>query len=178
MAKIDKFKLPFEKNTPFLAISTKQAHSGIYKNAVDFLIGYNVPILAAKNGKIIQVKDDSKEGGLEEKFKGNKHQNWITIKHPDGTFSQYVHLAYKSAQVEKGQEVKEGQKISKGIDLIGYTNAPHLHFIVLTKKEKKINSIEIPWKKPLTIYRTKKEIIEELKKPKYKNLIKEINKKK
>lgn len=86
------YRLPFAEDSLVIAISDPKAHYSDWANAVDFLMGYNVEILAARGGKVIDVKDDSNEGGLEEKFQDTKFQNYIIIEHENGEYSQYVHL--------------------------------------------------------------------------------------
>ena len=165
------YYLPFKK-TIFLAISAPTAHYGDWKYAIDFSINFNVPILAALDGEVIDVKDNSKEGGDDKKFANIKYQNYITIKHDHNEFSQYVHLAHKSSLVKVGDKVKKGESIAKGINIIGYTTAPHLHFMVFIIKNNKsgFESLEIRFDKKFEIIRDGKAHIKELSKPKYKRL--------
>jgi len=140
----NKYRLPFRDKATTVAISDPRAHpsSERLENSVDFLLEREEPILAVAGGIVWSVKDDSTQGGPEEKFADIKYQNFITIKHKNGEYSQYVHLAKDSSLVEKGDKVKEGQPIAKGIGLVGYTTALHLHFMVFDEDE---NSLEINW---------------------------------
>jgi murein DD-endopeptidase MepM/ murein hydrolase activator NlpD len=127
---------------------------------------------------VTDVKDDSSEGGDDTKFSKAECQNYITIKHSNGEHSQYVHLAQNSSLVKKGDKVKKGQVIAKGVGMIGYTTFPHLHFEVFDENEK---SLEINFEgNSFEIYTNKSfhdEVLEDGKvKPKYKQLIAECEK--
>ena len=166
------YTLPLKNNTVFLAISSPQAHYSHWKHAVDFAIDFNVPILASLEGEIVDVKDDSKEGGNDKKYADIKYQNYITIKHANNEFSQYVHLAHKSSLVKIGDKVEKDNPISKGIGMIGYTTTPHLHLMVFVNKDNKVGfeSLEIQFEKKIKIIRTSEEHNRELIKPKYRRL--------
>ncbi len=173
MESYHEYRHPFADNTLTIALSDPSVHHKYWSNAVDFLLCYGVEILAARGGKVVEVKDDSTEGGLEERFKDNKYLNFITIEHKNGEHSQYCHLAHGSALVKKSDVVKEGQPIASGIGMTGYTSAPHLHFMVFRNipNEKGFESLEIRWKTPLNVYKSGQEAAEELQKPEYKPLL-------
>jgi murein DD-endopeptidase MepM/ murein hydrolase activator NlpD len=76
----------------------------------------------------------TKQGGEELINSANR----IIILHKDGTMASYVHLDYKGSLVQEGQRVVEGEKIGVS-GLTGFTNGPHLHFVV-----RKENDIAIP----------------------------------
>jgi murein DD-endopeptidase MepM/ murein hydrolase activator NlpD len=158
------YGLPLKKTAIFLAISDPRAHYSRWKHAIDFSIGFNEPILASLKGEVIDVKDDSKEGGNDEKFADVKYQNYVTIRHANNELSQYVHLAHKSVLVKVGDRVKKGDQISKGIGMVGYTTAPHLHMMVCIEKENKVGfeSLEIQFDKKIKIIRTPEEHGKEL----------------
>ncbi|MCH7568791.1 MAG: M23 family metallopeptidase [Nanoarchaeota archaeon] len=167
------YSLPFEKNTIFIAGSDPTVHYSHWKHAVDFLIDFNVPIVAPMDGVIWNVKDDSNEGGDDDKYIDWKYQNLITIKHQNDEYSQYVHLAHKSSLVKIGDKIKRGDLIAKGIGMVGCTTAPHLHMMVFFVKDKvkdDYKSLEIKFDKKIKIIRKTDEYNKELSKPKYKTL--------
>ena len=166
------YALPLKKYAIFLAISDPRAHHSHWKHAVDFSIDFNVPILASLEGEIVDVKDDSSEGGNDEKYADIKYQNFITIKHANNEFSQYGHIAYKSSLVKIGDNVKKGGLIATGIGIIGYTTVPHLHMMVsvIDDNEVGFKSLEIQFEEKVKIIRTPEEHNGELSKPKYKRL--------
>jgi len=167
------YSLPLDKKSVFLAISDPRAHYSYWKHAVDFSIDFEVPIIAALDGEIWNVKDDSNEGGDDERYSDPRYQNFITIKHANNEYSQYGHLAHKSSLVKIGDSVKKGDKIAKGIGLVGFTTAPHLHMMVFVDKKNKVGweSLEINFDRKIKIIRTPGEHGKELAKPKYKKLM-------
>lgn len=155
----NKYNLPVKTDKQAIAISDERVHSGPLKYALDFPIEKKVPILAAKGGKVVKVKDDSNQGGDNEKYGVEEYQNTIILKHNNEEYTEYSHLDYKSALVKKSEVVRRGQIISKGVGIIGYTTELHLHFMVFKKTDKYecgYESIKINWKNNLRIKREKK----------------------
>jgi murein DD-endopeptidase MepM/ murein hydrolase activator NlpD len=138
---------PFEKNVKTIAMSDPRAHFKHFKHSIDFLMEEGTPILAARDGVVVDVKDDSSEGGIDPKYDDMKYLNYLTIEHENGEFSQYCHLKHKGALVKADEKVKEEQKIALSGNT-GFTSAPHLHFMVFKINKTKIGweSLEIRWK--------------------------------
>lgn len=107
--------------------TSSPAHILSLRNAIDFVAPQNTPVLAAADGIVIFVKDDSNTGGPYPFYWDLT--NFITIAHSNGEYSRYDHLQYHSAKVIAGQKVKSGQEIAR-IGITGYTYIPHLHFQV------------------------------------------------
>lgn len=167
------YSLPFKKDTLFLAISDSHAHFAHGKHAIDFAIDFNVPILAAFDGEVIDVKDDSNEGGPEEKYARDiKYLNYLTLKHPNGEYSQYGHIAHKSSLVKVGDKVKKGHPIAKGVGMIGSTTTPHVHLLVCIDSNNKagFESLEIQFDRKIKIIRNGEDHFKALAKPKFKRL--------
>ena len=86
---------------------------------IDIRASKNAPILAAKDGVVKDVFGA---------------YNTVILEHPDGTQSKYLHNT--SVNVEKGQEVKQGDQIATAGN-IGKSGRPvpewsdHLHFEIL-----------------------------------------------
>ena len=133
------YRLPVKKQDKQLIISDPKAHSDFLKYSLDFLLPENTEILASQDGKVVDGKVDSKEGGFKKKYIGNKYLNFITIEHPHKEYSQYAHLKHKGSKVKVGQKVKVGDVIGYSGNT-GYSSTPHLHFHVY-----KDNDSEIGW---------------------------------
>jgi murein DD-endopeptidase MepM/ murein hydrolase activator NlpD len=103
------------------------AHTGKLKHAVDYMCKENTELLAAQDGEVVWVKEDSNIGGPDKKYwnEGNR----VVIKHENGEYSAYEHLKYKGSKVKVGDKVKKGQLIGYSGNT-GYTFGPHLHFEV------------------------------------------------
>jgi murein DD-endopeptidase MepM/ murein hydrolase activator NlpD len=119
--------VPLEKISCFGSKNISPAHSQRLCNAVDFYAPEGTSVLAAAEGKIVEVKEDSDESGIRIEFwdKGN----YIDIKHKNDEFTWYEHLKYRGALVKKGDTVKKGQVIGYSGNT-GFTENPHLHFQV------------------------------------------------
>ena len=173
------YSLPLKENTIFLAVSDPRAHFAHGKHAIDFAIDFNVLILAVLDGEVIDVKDDSNEGGHEEKYVTDiKYLNYITIKLANGEYSQYGHIEHKSSLVKVGDKVKKGYPIAKGIGMIGSTTTPHVHLLVCidSNNEAGFESLEIQFDKKINVIRNDNDLLKELAKPKYVRL-RELQKK-
>lgn len=106
---------------------TSPVHTGKLKNAVDFIVKANTPVLAAQDGIVTFVKDDSYVGGPSVEYWHDS--NFVVIQHANGEYSRYDHLAHKSVMVGIGESVKARQVIAR-VGTTGFTYAPHLHFQV------------------------------------------------
>lgn len=123
------YQWPFPKGRSY---NIMQAYNGSYSHnsdysrfAIDFEMAEGDTITAAREGVIIGLIEDYKVGGRNKKYRD--FANYITILHPDGTMSQYVHLSYKGALVELGDTVSAGGAIALSGNT-GFSSAPHLHF--------------------------------------------------
>jgi murein DD-endopeptidase MepM/ murein hydrolase activator NlpD len=126
MIAINKYNVPIPTSS-LQKIDTSPAHVLSLRNAIDFIAPQNTPVLAAADGIVTFVKDDSNFGGPYPSYWNST--NFITIEHSNGEYSRYDHLEYHSAKVRVGQKVNAGQEIAK-IGMTGYTYIPHLHFQV------------------------------------------------
>jgi len=125
---INRYKLPVPKNLlQRIDRSSSPAHMGKLRNAIDFIVYEQTPVLAAADGIVSFVKDNSNTGGSNPVYWD--HTNFIVIRHPNGEYSRYDHLSYHSATVKVGQHVKVGKEIAR-VGMTGYTYLPHLHFQV------------------------------------------------
>lgn len=99
---------------------TAYAKTGIYgggpHNGLDIATGFGKPILAAREGKVVGVKDAPYAYG-----------RWIAIEHDNGLTTLYGHLS--SQIVSEGQSIKKGQIIGYE-GSTGLSSGAHLHFTV------------------------------------------------
>lgn len=120
--------LPFENKKKHLLV---QGYFGVWSHkeraALDFKMKRGTPILAARDGVVIRVKEDGSKGGWSKKY--SSQGNNIVIQHADNSRSGYWHLKKDGALVNVGDTVKQGQVIGLS-GKTGYASMPHLHFIV------------------------------------------------
>jgi murein DD-endopeptidase MepM/ murein hydrolase activator NlpD len=128
MNTINNYSLPVPKeNLERIDRTSSPAHVGKLRNAIDFIAAENTPVLAAADGVVTFVKDDSHTGGPSIEYWHDS--NFIVIQHSNGEYSRYDHLAHRSAVVRTGQYIKRGQIIAR-VGMTGFTYLPHLHFQV------------------------------------------------
>lgn len=107
--------------------------------AVDFAAQIGTPVLAAREGIVMQVESDFDRAGLNlEKYGGRA--NFVRIVHDDGAMSLYAHLKNDGALVRVGQRVRAGQQIGLSGNT-GFTTGPHLHFAVQVNRGMRLESL-------------------------------------
>jgi murein DD-endopeptidase MepM/ murein hydrolase activator NlpD len=97
------------------------------ENAVDWTVPEGTIVCAAREGRVVGVKQDSNIGGADRSFR--PFANYVIIKHADGTFAEYVHLQKDGTMVQMGDEITVGQPIGLS-GQTGFASKPHLHFDV------------------------------------------------
>ena len=126
------YALPYEKGKSHLLVQAYQSkllsHKGEY--ALDFKMKKGAKICAARSGIVVEIKEDSKKGGI--KLKYLSEGNHVIIKHDYGTYGNYWHLKHNGALVNVGDTIKQGEVIGLA-GKTGYAAFSHLHFEVTTK---------------------------------------------
>ncbi len=110
------------------------SHSGDSLYAIDFGMDIGTKIYACRGGKVVMTKSDGYRSGPNRGFA--EEANHITIKHDDGTYGKYVHLKLNGVAVTVGQKVNRGDFLGYSGNT-GFTNGPHLHFVVFKGKDSK-----------------------------------------
>jgi murein DD-endopeptidase MepM/ murein hydrolase activator NlpD len=107
--------------------------------AVDFAAPEGTPVLAAREGVVMQVESNFDRAGLDrEKYGGRA--NFVRIVHDDGTMALYAHLRPEGVLVRVGQRVRAGQQIGLSGNT-WFTTGPHLHFVVQVNRGMRLVSI-------------------------------------
>lgn len=96
--------------------------------AVDLVVPEGTPVLAAREGVVVQVESSFREAG-QDRRKFADRANLIRILHSDGSMALYAHLREHGVLVQPGQRVALGQLIGYSGNT-GYSTGPHLHFAV------------------------------------------------
>ncbi len=66
------------------------SHSGANEFAIDFDLNIGEKIYAARDGVVVETKEDSDKGGVDESYA--EYTNSILVYHNDGSFGSYAHL--------------------------------------------------------------------------------------
>ena len=107
--------------------------------AVDFAAPIGTPVLAARDGQVMQVESDFDKAGLNsEKYGGRA--NFVRILHDDGSMAVYAHLQNSGVLARVGQRVRAGQQIGLSGNT-GFTSGPHLHFAVQVNRGMDLQSV-------------------------------------
>jgi murein DD-endopeptidase MepM/ murein hydrolase activator NlpD len=124
------YSLPFQGTFPVL-----QGPHGTYSHgpgsgdeeATDWQMPVGTTVCAAREGIVIALRSDCRKGGPD--LKWLHENNYVVIKHEDGTYAEYDHLKHKGVLVRLGDRVRTGQAIALSGDT-GYATEPQLHFSV------------------------------------------------
>jgi murein DD-endopeptidase MepM/ murein hydrolase activator NlpD len=120
------------------------SHKGSNLYAIDWKMPEGTPIRAARGGLVVKVKDDSDKGGSSMDY--DKFNNYVLIRHDDGTLGHYCHLKKKGVKVRAGEMVKAGDVIALSGNT-GFSSGAHLHFCVFkTKNGRERISIPVKFK--------------------------------
>lgn len=96
--------------------------------AVDIVMPIGTPVLAARDGTVMDVEEDFKSGGTD-KAAYAERANRVLILHDDGTMAVYAHIDLASVNVRPGLHVRAGRQIARSGNT-GFSSGPHLHFAV------------------------------------------------
>ena len=107
--------------------------------AVDLVVPTGTPILAARDGVVMQVESAFDRSGLN-KEKYGERANLVRVLHDDGTMAVYAHLQENGVYVRVGERVTVGQQIAASGNT-GYSSGPHLHFCVQVNTGMRLVSI-------------------------------------
>ena len=138
------YRLPYGPERPFpvsQGFNGGFSHRGPERYAIDWSMPEGTPVLAARAGRVVAIKDDSESGGADQRFEGCA--NYILIQHHDGTIGNYAHLRARGVRVKPDQDVAAGETIGLSGNT-GFSSGPHLHFSVFkTRNGKERESLPI-----------------------------------
>lgn len=95
---------------------------------------YNVLdwIVAHTAGTVVDIRTNCRS------FESNSYGNYVLLKHDNGMFTMYAHMAYGQVKVSRGQRVSKGQVLGYA-DNTGTSYGGHLHFEIRQSNGNKID---------------------------------------
>jgi murein DD-endopeptidase MepM/ murein hydrolase activator NlpD len=126
------YRLPYQDGRSFVIsqapggpLTTHNTDDSEY--AVDFTMPENTPIVAARDGVVIETESANRRGSKDRSLLAAA--NYVRILHADETVATYAHLAPDGVRVRPGEKVSAGTVIGLS-GATGYASGPHLHFVV------------------------------------------------
>ncbi len=104
--------------------------------------GFDQPVLAAADGKVVQVEDRF-DDLIPPKLGKPDEANSVTLRHSDAEHTFYAHLRKGSATVRRGDKVAKGQALAR-VGNSGASGMPHLHFALLVPN--RTGWLSVPWR--------------------------------
>jgi len=110
-------------------------YQGRVNELLDY-IGYNQPVLACGDGKVVKIQSGYRDNKIGEIARnqsvGDMWGNSIIVDHGNGEYSYYAHLALGGIKVKVGQKVSRGMTIGM-VGNSGRSIFPHLTFGFIDK---------------------------------------------
>jgi murein DD-endopeptidase MepM/ murein hydrolase activator NlpD len=122
--------LPYETGKTFTVIQGNGgsfSHTGSFQYSFDFDMEIGTLVTAAREGTVDLVEENFIDAN-----RTPGEENFVIIRHDDGSFGRYFHLTNNGALVSVGDKVAKGQGIGLSGDT-GYSVQPHLHFDVTSR---------------------------------------------
>jgi murein DD-endopeptidase MepM/ murein hydrolase activator NlpD len=120
------YRLPWPGGIKYLCVQGNRAvvsHRGREEFAYDFAMPVGSDVCAARAGVVSNVMVEHDGNGL------HAPNNFIGIRHDDGTYGWYFHVKQGGSYVQVGDRVKQGQRIA-ACGNVGRSMLPHVHFQV------------------------------------------------
>jgi len=122
------YVLPYEASAAHLCVqgnNGRASHHDGGEFAYDFSMRTGTLITAAREGVVVAVRDDSDRIASGD----SRDNNFVRVRHADGTVASYLHLRQGGALVEVGQRVAQREGIARS-GWTGRAALPHVHFHV------------------------------------------------
>lgn len=137
------YQLPFKKGTGYLVGQGYNEHpTHMNQYAIDFNMDQGTEICAIREGVVMQVVDRNTKGCPREEC--SKYNNFVLIRHEDGSIADYSHLQKNGSLVAVGETVKIGQPIGLS-GATGWASGAHLHLEVYVMRFTGQQSVKVEY---------------------------------
>ncbi|HEX2249419.1 MAG TPA: M23 family metallopeptidase [Gemmatimonadales bacterium] len=123
------YVLPYEAGTEHLVWRGREhfvrGNGGVGLYAYDFEMPVGTKLLAVRSGEVVALREEFRDGNGED-----LKENFLMIKHEDGSVARYMHLTHNGVLVKKGDRVKVGQVVALSGNTGDTGGGAHLHFDV------------------------------------------------
>lgn len=141
------YRLPFDERK---LVRVDQGPNGRYshdddanRDAVDFALPEGTPVLAARDGVVVQLRDGMRDNYAQRPGDdASEAGDFVRIRHADGSIAMYAHLHAGSVRVRSGQRVQAGDCVALSGNT-GFSTAPHLHFVVQVQRDGALRSVPV-----------------------------------
>ncbi len=125
------YVLPYPKGASYTVIQGNCAapgngHRGNNRYAYDFGMPIGTPIAATRAGTVIELEQSHLDGQVA----ATGFDNYLVIRHADGTSALYGHLTQNGAAVSLGDAVTQSEIVAFSGNTGNTANIPHLHFSI------------------------------------------------
>lgn len=132
---LKKYSLPVDKNRMKTRPAPFHKKHASLKHCIDFALPVGSVIRASRSGIVIRTESRYSKSFDDPRYASRV--NRVEIEHQDGAISVYLHLAWRSIRVRKGQKVRRKKMLGLS-GQTGYATYPHLHFGVYDANMKNI----------------------------------------
>jgi murein DD-endopeptidase MepM/ murein hydrolase activator NlpD len=125
------YTLPYPAGTAYVVDQANcsppgNGHRGAARYGYDFLMPIGTRVTAARGGVVVHVEESHADGEIASSGK----DNYLLIRHDDGTFALYGHFTHDGVAVSVGDTVQAGQTVGQSGNTGDTGNKPHLHLSV------------------------------------------------
>lgn len=125
------YLLPYPANTSYKVIQGNcspagNGHRGVQRYGYDFGMSIGTQFTAARGGTVAEIEQSHSDGEVA----SEGLDNYIALKHSDGTVAIYGHITKNGARVSVGQQVEAGTLLGLSGNTGNTNNIPHLHLSV------------------------------------------------
>lgn len=122
------YALPYKKGESYIVgQSYHERPTHMDKYAVDFNMDEGTKICAIRDGVVTRIEQGNNKGCPREECQD--YNNFVLIKHDDGSVADYSHIKKNGALVKVGDRIKTGQLVAFS-GSTGWASGPHLHLEV------------------------------------------------